>query len=1139
MAYYFPIRMVATNLREYLSGIDQLIDSNQVEDALAHCRHVLKTYPKNIATYRLMGKAYLESKRHSEASDLFQRVLSSLPDDFVAHIGMSIIREDEGNLDAAIWHMERAFESQPSNKAVQGEVRRLYGLREGYEPPKVRLTRGALARMYSHGDLYNQAIGELRNALAEDAQRPDLQVLLAEMHFKNNQPDEASAVCSQIIQKLPYCLHANRIMVDILRNSQRDVEATPYWERVEELDPYAAQVSTLKDVDEVPAESVMIDALELDSPMLLGAPQTAAPEADADFEKEELPDWLSVEEAQTPAESEAAQPESVMSSLEGLEPLDANDADSDADNAAFMDELASGDMPTGHPSLKTGALQPDEIPGWLRELRPGVTPPPPPAGMDPDAPGKRWTEEFKQAGFSPTGPLNLDDVTAHEDASYESASYNDVPAAADNVAAEANEDEALQATGRPSGWLPTGELRWLDTAFNEEGADASPAGDGAEPAAQPARELPEWLAELNEDDLSNTQPTRPAASAFVDSPAFIESEPEPQSDDEEPADALAATSEEPSTQPSWLDELQASSGMQDDDTGDLPRTDELNDAESTQRLDALAGWQTPAQDNEQPAPEPEPQTADEPAAASPASDEDETLSWLEGLAARRGVAEDELLTDPEQRSTAKPDWLQAEQAEANAAPLPSDNLNWLDELAAAADPVAEADSGHPASTPADSDTEAEEAEPMHSLEEDSPFSQELADEALEAEPEDSTPNWLRQFTGTLPEQPAAEPIAPRPLDDAPDWLSELRPQDTDSLAAASAAADDAPQWPSEPELNETEPEAATEAAVPADDTPEWLRQMVAEHEPAWPAAEAEEQDASAEDDDTEAGDDEAPSPAIEPRWVPATELPSEERAPASQDASPLAETSETEMSAVEPESDEAGYEDVQELTYAADEYEYEAPEELPAIELEDEDVAEDEHEAEEPAPAAPLAAAEPVAPAYEASHPAEPEATPQATPKAYESEVSEQPEPVIAESSSAELQSEPGGMHETEIAQQPEPALEVQPALNVPQPASPAATAATAAPRKRARGLTAEEIDDRLTAARQALSYGNLSDAAEAYSYFLRRRIRLDEIIADLRAASRRFPRQVAVWQTLGDAYMRNNQLTDALECYTRAKSLL
>src|SRR4030042_876825 len=96
---------------------------------------------------------------------------------------MSIIREDESNLDAAIWHMERAFEAQPANVAIQDELRRLYGRRDGLEPPKVRLTRAALARMYAKGHLYQQAIGELRAALAEDPQRTDLQVLLAQMYF--------------------------------------------------------------------------------------------------------------------------------------------------------------------------------------------------------------------------------------------------------------------------------------------------------------------------------------------------------------------------------------------------------------------------------------------------------------------------------------------------------------------------------------------------------------------------------------------------------------------------------------------------------------------------------------------------------------------------------------------------------------------------------------------------------------------------------------------------------------------------------------------------------------------------------------------------------------------------------------------
>ncbi len=56
------------------------------------------TYPKYIETYRLLGKAYLEGQQHKEAIDVFQRVLTVAPDDFITHVGMSIIREDEGNL---------------------------------------------------------------------------------------------------------------------------------------------------------------------------------------------------------------------------------------------------------------------------------------------------------------------------------------------------------------------------------------------------------------------------------------------------------------------------------------------------------------------------------------------------------------------------------------------------------------------------------------------------------------------------------------------------------------------------------------------------------------------------------------------------------------------------------------------------------------------------------------------------------------------------------------------------------------------------------------------------------------------------------------------------------------------------------
>jgi len=85
--------MAKVSLRAYNREIETMIDRNNLDEAVAHCQHILKTFPKHLETYRLLGKAYLESRRHNEAVDIFTRVLAAEPNDFVSHVGMSIIHE--------------------------------------------------------------------------------------------------------------------------------------------------------------------------------------------------------------------------------------------------------------------------------------------------------------------------------------------------------------------------------------------------------------------------------------------------------------------------------------------------------------------------------------------------------------------------------------------------------------------------------------------------------------------------------------------------------------------------------------------------------------------------------------------------------------------------------------------------------------------------------------------------------------------------------------------------------------------------------------------------------------------------------------------------------------------------------------
>src|SRR5512143_1285050 len=171
--------MTKVALRAYNREIETLIDRGHIDEAVAHCTHILKTFPKHLETYRLLGKAYLEAHRYSEAADIFQRVLLAVPDDFVSHLGMSIISDEQKDLNLAIWHMERAFEINSTNGGIQSELRHLYGRRDGLEPARIHLTRGALAHIYLKGGEFQQALTEIKSVLADDPSRTDMKTLLA------------------------------------------------------------------------------------------------------------------------------------------------------------------------------------------------------------------------------------------------------------------------------------------------------------------------------------------------------------------------------------------------------------------------------------------------------------------------------------------------------------------------------------------------------------------------------------------------------------------------------------------------------------------------------------------------------------------------------------------------------------------------------------------------------------------------------------------------------------------------------------------------------------------------------------------------------------------------------------------------
>jgi hypothetical protein len=139
-----------------------------------------------------------------------------------------------------------------------------------------------------------------------------------------------------------------------------------------------------------------------------------------------------------------------------------------------------------------------------------------------------------------------------------------------------------------------------------------------------------------------------------------------------------------------------------------------------------------------------------------------------------------------------------------------------------------------------------------------------------------------------------------------------------------------------------------------------------------------------------------------------------------------------------------------------------------------------------------------------------------------------EPEPIIPEpvASANEPELDVVAMIEEKISTTtPEPEKPAPPSKPRKEPVKPKGTGA----------LT----DPVLVQARTELSRSNLPIALENYDRLIRKGRFLEDVIYDLREASYRYPVDVSILQSLGDAFMRSNRLQDALDAYTKAEELL
>jgi tetratricopeptide (TPR) repeat protein len=1048
--------MAKISLRLYNREIEGLIEHGQrLDEAIAHCRQILTTYPKHLETYRLLGKAYLEAKRYDQAVDIFQRVLVVAPDDFVSHVGMSIIADDKGKLDDAIWHMERAFEVQPSNAAIQGELQRLFGRRDGVEPPKIRLTRGALAHMYVQGELYNQAISEIRAVLANDPKRTDMQTLLAQAYFRNGQKTEATDICTELLARFPNCLDANRLMVEILPGTQRADSAQQYRERVIELDPYAAFVQdSIFHSENVADSAVSLERLEytgeraeVSGALGIGLESDTASSGRASAQGTEgsmgnapeafrsaagagdLPSWLrgtaDDSTARGPAAPSSASPSQGKDDLpDFLRQAGWGSSSGEAQDtaSAFSPEQTAGE-PLGDAAVE------GDLPEWVKALAP------------------RGEGESPSQTIA-TSPAS--DVQASPSATMGSTFSADTPDWLRNLGAE---EPTLPAPSIPEPPSPATKTPpysadtpdWLRNLGKEEpeqpapSVPQSPSLSRVTPSLAP--DTPDWLRNLGAEGSEQPAPSMPETpSPSTGSPSFAPDTPGwlRKLEAETPNDVMPPAAETPEESPDWLKELAGreldepaaptKAASESDWLGGVAAPGQGSAVQAEPLAEESPDWLKDfSNDLESPivkaapptAPTPQPINSEPPSTlgslGTTSQEQDDAMAWLEGLAAKHGAKPEELVTDPNARTEVAPDWVDkakeiGEQAQAPTQPPATPHLDqtgiWLRNL----------------------DTDATEsiipqaAPPQAAEQAPSDFRSTLADqnalagaESKKEEPpimgESETPDWFSEFT--------REPAQHQDLDDAPDWLR--------GISRDSA----------EPESGVPE-EAFPGSMSAADLTTKSLQDMP--------------------------GSASAPSAEAHPMSDEISDLPAW-----------LAGLDKDEAPITSPGISSTPSED------------------LPAW-LQSE--------------------AEP-----------EPQATAPANPSDWRP-----------------VQQEPSKIEQPVAEPKPEPLME-EPAPAAPPPApKPVERAAVSTPittRLKPASVSLKAATVSLGDAQSQLGRGNIAAALDIYTKLIRKGKSLEEIIRDLRDALYRYPVEVPLWQSLGDAYMRANRLQEALDAYTKAEELL
>ncbi|HEY3340620.1 MAG TPA: tetratricopeptide repeat protein, partial [Anaerolineae bacterium] len=260
-------------LNDALSEVGASVAAHQFEPAIQRCNELLAAYPSAVRVIRARAQALEKSGRPSSASEDYRRVLEILPTDDGAMLGLARCLSTADKSGEAATLARQALDYVPQN----AEALQIAGIEPAGRPPEGDIAR---SRALLRGGIAGRAITLMRRMNEAEPDRTDVQVLLAEMLWRNGVRITTAELCQAILDEQPDCLNAHVILSAIWAQAgNHDLEAL-HQRALQPLDPdYRQTFEWLGDAS--PLQPHDVPALLNASPQPPAAPQ-AQPPADGD-----------------------------------------------------------------------------------------------------------------------------------------------------------------------------------------------------------------------------------------------------------------------------------------------------------------------------------------------------------------------------------------------------------------------------------------------------------------------------------------------------------------------------------------------------------------------------------------------------------------------------------------------------------------------------------------------------------------------------------------------------------------------------------------------------------------------------------------------------------------------------------------